>query len=158
MTLITRSPYWATPLSSKLLKSNGNNSLTPSMKQLIRPDSLSLYKKKKPTYLDDCIINRIIHAFWLILIYDLMRTTHRWHNHQQFSSCYYVKQIDSMSLWVSTVIYCWRPQKVVRPSVTHSATPCLQLFLFFDPSLTSSVIYNYYCTDAHQHGIYSLTK
>lgn len=73
MTLITRSPYWATPLSSKLLKSNGNNSLTPSMKQLIRPDSLSLYKKK-PTYLDDCIINRIIHAFWLILIYDVLRT------------------------------------------------------------------------------------
>lgn len=129
MTLITRSPYWATPLSSKLLKSNGNNSLTPSMKQLIRPDSLSLYKKK-PTYLDDCIINRIIHAFWLILIYDLLRTTHRWHNHQQFSSCYYVKQIDSMSLSVNSNILLKTPKggKTISDTLSYALSAALFVF------------------------------
>ena len=40
--LVTRSPYCAAPLSSKLLKSNGSDSLIPLIQQLIRPDSLSL--------------------------------------------------------------------------------------------------------------------
>jgi len=40
--LVTRSPNCAAPLSSKLLVSNGSNSLSPLTQQLIRPDSLSL--------------------------------------------------------------------------------------------------------------------
>ena len=40
--LVTRSPNCAAPLSSKLLVSNGSNSLAPLTQQLISPDSLSL--------------------------------------------------------------------------------------------------------------------
>ena len=40
--LLTRSPNCAAPLRSTLLVSNGSNSFTPLIQQLIRPDSLSL--------------------------------------------------------------------------------------------------------------------
>ena len=37
---------------------------------------------------------------------------------------YYIKQTDSMLLWVCSVIDHRRRQNVVRTSVTHSARPC----------------------------------
>ena len=66
---------------------------------------------------------------------------------------YYIKQIDSMSPCVCSLIDHRGRQNVVRTSVTHSAAPRVPLFCSYH-ILTSSVIY--YRIDARQHRIYLL--
>lgn len=69
-----------------------------------------------------------------------------------YNTC--IKQINSMLLWLCTVIEHSRCQDVVRTFVTLSAAPCVQQFCFYY-ILMSSVIF--YETDAAQwHVIYLL--
>ena len=104
------------------------------------------------------IISSVMHAFWLVLTYDLLEDrcivdiiikTFI----SVYLILYYIKQIDSKLLCVCSVIDHRGCQNVVRTSVTHSAAPCVPLFCSYH-ILMSSVIY--YWTDAQQLGIYLL--
>ena len=101
------------------------------------------------------IISPVMHTFWLVLTDDLLedRLIDDVIIKTFFNSLYYIKQIDSKSLCVCSVINKRGCQNVVRTSVTHSAMPCVPLFCSYH-ILTSSVIY--YWTDTQQLGIYLL--
>ena len=104
------------------------------------------------------IISSVMHAFWLVLTYDLLEgrriddvITKTFFPY--ILILYYIKQIDSKLPCVCSVIdHRWR-KNVVRTSVTHSAAPRVPLFCSYH-ILTSFVIY--YWTDARQLGIYLL--
>ena len=105
-------------------------------------------------------ISSVMHAFWLILTYDLLED-------RRIDDIiiktfflyvlilYYIKQIDSKLPCICSVIDHRGRQNVVRTSVTHSAAPRVPLFCSYH-ILTSSVIY--YWTDAQQLGIYLLNR
>ena len=102
------------------------------------------------------IISSVMHAFWLVLTYDLLED--RCIDDviiKTFLILYYIKQIDSKLPCVCSVIDHRGRQNVVRTSVTHSAPPRVPLFCSYH-ILTLSVIY--YWTDAWQLGIYLLYK
>ena len=94
------------------------------------------------------IISSVVHAFWLVLTYELLED-----RRIDDVIIYYIKQIDSKLRCVCSVIDHRGRQNVVRTSVTHSAAPRVPLFCSYC-ILTSSVIY--YWTDAGQLGIYLL--
>ena len=100
------------------------------------------------------IISSVMHAFWLVLTYDLLED--RLIDDviiKTFLILYHTKQIDSKLTCVCSVIdHRWR-QNVVRTSVTHSAAPRVPLFCSYH-ILKSSLIY--YWTDPRQLGIYLL--
>ena len=100
------------------------------------------------------IISSVMHAFWLVLTYDLLED--RLIDDviiKTFLILYYTKQIDFKLTCVCSVIdHRWR-QNVVRTSVTHSAAPRVPLFCSYQ-ILTSSLIYCW--TDTRQLGIYLL--
>ena len=76
----------------------------------------------------------------------------RFWNERSFFHCsffYYIKQIDSMLLWVCSVTDHRRRQNVVRTSPTHSAIASCTTFLFL-PHLTSYM--------SIQHGIYLFSR
>ena len=100
------------------------------------------------------IISSVMHAFWLVLTYDLLED--RCIDDviiKIFLILYYIKQIDSKLPCICSVIDHRGRQNVVRTSVTHLAAPRVPLFCFYC-IFTSSVIY--YWTDAWQLGIYML--
>ena len=100
------------------------------------------------------IISSVMHAFWLVLTYNLLEDR-RIDDViiKTFLILYYIKQIDSKLPCVCSVIDHRGRQNVVRTSVTHSATSRVPLFCSYH-ILTSSGIY--YWTDARQLGIYLL--
>ena len=101
------------------------------------------------------IISPVIHAFWLVLTYDLLKDRRIDDVIIKifFLILYYIKQIDSKLSCVCSVVDHRGRKNVVRASVTHSAAPRVPLFCSYH-ILTSSVIY--YWTDARQLGIYML--
>ena len=91
------------------------------------------------------IISSVMHAFWLVLTYDLFEDRHidgiiikTFFPH--ILILYYIKQIDSKLLCICSVIGHRGRQNVVRTSVTHSAAPRVPLFCSYH-ILRSSVIY-----------------
>ena len=79
------------------------------------------------------IISSVMHAFWLVLTYDLLedRRTDEVIIKTFFPFIlilYYIKQIDSKLPCVCSVIDHRGRQNVVRTSVTHSAAPHVPLF------------------------------
>ena len=75
------------------------------------------------------IISSVMHAFWLVLSYDLLED--RCIDDvivKTFFILYYIKQIDSKLPCVCSVIDHRGRQNVVRTSVTHSAAPHVPLF------------------------------
>ena len=99
-----------------------------------------------------------MHAFWLVLTYDLLED--RRIDDVNIKTLflyililYYIKQIDSKLPCICSVIDHRGHQNVVRTSVTHSAAPRVPLFCSYH-ILMSSVIY--YWTDAWQLRIYLL--
>ena len=106
------------------------------------------------------IISSVMHAFWLVLTYNLLED--RRIDDVTIKTfflyiliLYYIKQIDSKLLCICSAIDHRGHQNVVRTSVTHLAAPRVLLFCFYH-ILTSSVIY--YWTDARQLGIYLLNR
>ena len=101
-----------------------------------------------------------MHAFWLILICDLLEDRRIYDViiksfFPYILILYYIKQVDSKLPCVCSVIdHRWR-QNVVRTSVTHWAAPRVPLFCSYH-ILTSSVIY--YWTEARQLVIYLLNN
>ena len=100
-----------------------------------------------------------MHAFWLVLTYDLMEDRHiddiiiKIFFSVFFNSLLY--KTDSKLPCICSVIDHRGCQNVVRTSVTHLAAPRVPLFCSYH-ILTSSVIY--YWTDAEQLGIYLLIR
>ena len=95
-----------------------------------------------------------MHAFWLVLTYDLLEDRHIDDVIiKTFLILYDIKPIDSKLLCICSVIHHRGRQNVVRTSVTHSAAQRVPLFCS-SHILTSSVMY--YCTGAQQLGIYLL--
>ena len=95
-----------------------------------------------------------MHAFWLVLTYDLLEDRHIDDVIiKTFLILYDIKPIDSKLLCICSVIHHRGRQNVVRTSVTHSAAQRVPLFCSYH-ILTSSVMY--YCTGAQQLGIYLL--
>ena len=103
------------------------------------------------------IISPVIHAFWLVLTYDLLKDRRIDDVIIKifFLILYYIKQIDSKLSCVCSVVDHRGRKNVVRASVTHSAAPRVPLFFSYH-ILTSFVIY--YWTDALQLGIYLLSR
>ena len=100
------------------------------------------------------LISSVMHAFWLVLTYDLLEDR-RIDDViiYFFKILYYIKKIDSKLPCVCSVIDHRGRQNVVRTSVTHSAAPRVPLFCSYH-ILMSAVIYHW--TDAQQLGIYLL--
>ena len=102
------------------------------------------------------IISSVMHAFWLVLTYDLLEDRHIDDVIiKTFLILYDIKPIDFKLLCICSVIHHRGRQNVVRTSVTHSAAPCVPLFCSYH-ILTSSVID--YWTDVQQLGIYLLNR
>ena len=77
------------------------------------------------------IISSVMHAFWLVLTYDLLED--RCIDDviiKTFLIIYYIKQIDSKLPCVCSVIDHRGSQNVVRTSVTHSTAPRVPLFSY----------------------------
>ena len=76
------------------------------------------------------IISWILHAFWLVLTYNLLED--RCIDDVTINNfnllLYYIKQIDSMLPCVCSVIDHRNHQNVVRTSVTHLAAPRVPLW------------------------------
>ena len=102
------------------------------------------------------IISSVMHAFWLVLTYDLLEDRHIDDVIiKTFLILYDIKPIDSKLLCICSVIHHRGRQNVVRTSVTHSAAPHVPLFCSYH-ILTSSVID--YWTDVQQLRIYLLNR
>ena len=100
------------------------------------------------------IISSVMHAFWLVLTYELLED-----RRIDDVIIYYIKQIDSKLPCVCSVLDHRGRQNVVRTSVTHSAAPHTWPMCHIFGSyhiLTSSA--TYYWADAWQLGIYLLNR
>ena len=98
-----------------------------------------------------------MHAFWLVLTYDLLEDRHSWCHHSNFFpyilTLYYIKQIDSKLPCVCSVIDHRGGQNVKRTKKWHTRHSWVCHWCSYH-ILTSSVIY--YWTDTWQLGIYLL--
>ena len=72
----------------------------------------------------------MLHAFWVVLNYDLLNDRRVDDVIIGNFSLGYIKQIDSMLPCVCSVIDQRRRENVVRTSVTHSPVARVPLFLF----------------------------
>ena len=100
-----------------------------------------------------------MHAFWLVLIYDLLEDRRidnviikTFFLYILPVILYYTKQIDSKLPCICSVIDHRGRQNVVRTSVTHSAVPRVPLFCSYH-ILTSCVIYYYEQTHGNLESI-----
>ena len=96
----------------------------------------------------------MIHVFWLLLTYDLMKDRHI-DDFPINNFFFHIKQRDSMLPRVWTVIDRRIRKHVPSKSVTRSAAPRAPLLCSYH-ILTSSVFY--YRTESRQHGFYLLNR
>ena len=97
-----------------------------------------------------------MHAFWLVLTYDLLedRRIDDVIIKTFFNSLLYKTNRSQVAVRLFSIDHRGR-RNVVRTSVTHSAAPRVPLFCSYC-ILSSSVVY--YWTDARQLGIYLLNR
>ena len=102
------------------------------------------------------IISSVMHAFWLVLTYDLLedRRIDDVIIKTFFNSLLYKTNRSQVAVRLFSIDHRGR-RNVVRTSVTHSAAPRVPLFCSYC-ILSSSVVY--YWTDARQLGIYLLNR